>query len=352
MDNKSYLKLSESSIRKVPLCTYDEFIFIVNGKEFKTSRIISDLLSPKICKLHLNDPTISQYIINTKHQGDFSQILRLVNFERQDFSYDDIHFIKEILENLNNESIIYQKAPIKITTQNIFDLLSKHQKIPDFFSEQIDDEIDFLSSHFDELFEYSEQYQKLQLLNLDIIERIINNPKLRLVDEDQLLAVINYLYSIDSTFSILYEYVEFKTASANSMKEFINVFDINDINASTWKSLSKRLEKEVKERKSATNHYLKLLQKESPSNEQSNVKHPSVDPFSIFENQRSDDDPFAVRDLHENDPFNDGMQNVDDPFADGMHNENDPFADSSASSDDPFAAIMTHPNDPFSTSVM
>ena len=99
MDNKSYLKLSESSIRKVPLCTYDEFIFIVNGKEFKTSRIISDLLSPKICKLHLCDPTISQYSISTKYQGDFSLILNLTSFEKQEYSVDDFFFHKRDSRN-------------------------------------------------------------------------------------------------------------------------------------------------------------------------------------------------------------------------------------------------------------
>lgn len=69
MDDKSFIQLSASRVKDLPFQTYDEFIFIVNGKEFKTTRIISDLISPKICQLHLNDPTISQYTMKTKHKG-------------------------------------------------------------------------------------------------------------------------------------------------------------------------------------------------------------------------------------------------------------------------------------------
>ena len=63
----SKMQLKTSCILTVPFQTYDaDFSFIVNGEEFKTSRFISDLLSPTICKMHLNDPTVDTYIINTK----------------------------------------------------------------------------------------------------------------------------------------------------------------------------------------------------------------------------------------------------------------------------------------------
>lgn len=78
--NKVLLK--PSSISAVPLQTYDkDFSFVVNGKEFKTSRLLSDLLSPIICKIQLNDPTIDTFIINTNQNGDFSHFLQLTNFE-------------------------------------------------------------------------------------------------------------------------------------------------------------------------------------------------------------------------------------------------------------------------------
>ena len=63
----SIIKLLPTSILNVPLPKYDnDFTFIVNGKEFLTNRITADLLSPKICKIHFDDPTIKSFTINTK----------------------------------------------------------------------------------------------------------------------------------------------------------------------------------------------------------------------------------------------------------------------------------------------
>lgn len=76
------IQLKISSILQVPLHLYEnDFTFIVNGKKFKTNRIVSDLLSPKISRNHSTDATIDSFTINTRHRGDFSVILDLVNFK-------------------------------------------------------------------------------------------------------------------------------------------------------------------------------------------------------------------------------------------------------------------------------
>lgn len=47
-----------------------DFEFIVNGQLYKTSRFIADILSPKVRELHLVDPTIDEFCINTKMLDD------------------------------------------------------------------------------------------------------------------------------------------------------------------------------------------------------------------------------------------------------------------------------------------
>lgn len=47
MENNSQIKLNTACLLNVPLHAYNkDFSFIVNGEEIKTSRLISDLLSP------------------------------------------------------------------------------------------------------------------------------------------------------------------------------------------------------------------------------------------------------------------------------------------------------------------
>lgn len=50
------IKLHTGCSINIPFQNYEkDFSFIVNGKEFKTTKFIADMLSPKISKYHLND---------------------------------------------------------------------------------------------------------------------------------------------------------------------------------------------------------------------------------------------------------------------------------------------------------
>ncbi|KAK8849948.1 hypothetical protein M9Y10_018541 [Tritrichomonas musculus] len=130
MSQTNQIQLKISSILNVPLQIYDsDFSFIVNGKEFKTSRLISELISPNICKIHLSDPTIDSITINTNEQGDFSHFLQLATFNKIDIQPNELEFIKEIVDILGSENLIITEEldPTEITLDNIFPLVKKHE---------------------------------------------------------------------------------------------------------------------------------------------------------------------------------------------------------------------------------
>ncbi|KAK8883939.1 hypothetical protein M9Y10_043041 [Tritrichomonas musculus] len=129
------IKLQTDSVIHVPFQNYQkDFTFIVNSERFKTSTLAADLLSQKISKIHLSDPTINEFLINTEIQGDFNKILKLINFESQQFSEEDLPFITEVIETLEiNKIFIEIKSEFEneeITLDNIFPRLKKHQKHP------------------------------------------------------------------------------------------------------------------------------------------------------------------------------------------------------------------------------
>ena len=93
------LQLNTASIVNVPLQTYqEEFTFIINGKRFQATRLISDLLSPKISRMHAVDPTIETFCITTTQKGDFSYLLKLSNFQIQSIPDDILPFVSEVSE--------------------------------------------------------------------------------------------------------------------------------------------------------------------------------------------------------------------------------------------------------------
>ena len=136
----------------------DDFSFIVNNKKFKTTRLIADLISPTISKLHLIDPTINNFTIKTNKQGDFLNILNLVDFQKKQISEKEFPFFFEVAEILGNESFEYQieQENIEINSNNVFTLINKHEKYQKIYYEFYSKEVDFISSHFYELCEDKE----------------------------------------------------------------------------------------------------------------------------------------------------------------------------------------------------
>lgn len=246
MSEKTQIKLKKSSILKVPIEKYDnDFTFIVNGQEFKTSRLQAELLSTKICQNHLIDPTLNKIIINTKVSGDFSKILKLINFEEKSFSTEEIPFISEIFQILDIDSIkiINSTEEKERDINTIFELINKHENYEIFYSDPLKEDIDFISSHFYEL--NDEKIKNFCKLKTSTIEKIIGHSKLRLNTEDQLLNIINQLYKTDSANSFLYCFVDFLNVSVETISEFLRIFDINDITNETWESISTRLLQDI-----------------------------------------------------------------------------------------------------------
>lgn len=249
----SKIQIKPSCILNVPLKMYsDDFSFIVNGKEFKTSRIISDLLSPRICQIHTNDPTVDRYEINTQHSGDFSHILDLFNFKQNNLPESELPFILEVIENLDNEFIEYDEVKQEdLSIDNVLERLKKHEKYKKIYSNVFSSEIEFIASHFSEICTGHEE--ELLKLSIESVEEIVKSKNLQIETEDELVRFLNVLYNKDHGCAPLYGSVLFENVSSEMMKEFISIYDASDMTCETWKSLSKRLELQTQKNEKLVN---------------------------------------------------------------------------------------------------
>ena len=231
------LKLTTQSFLTVPFQNYEkDFTFIVNNKEYKTNKIIADILSPVICRIHLNDPTFNEYKIDTKEEGDFNNILNLIKFECIQIPIEEILFVIEVTEILQTKvkSTFYNRQNISI--DNVLDLIKTHEKCFILYQDQLRDEIEFAASHFSQIIE--EQNEELKSMSLTALELIISNENLILSSEDQLLEFINELYISNENFSILYEYVYFLNVTKKPMTEFLSNLQFDDLNKNIWYNIS------------------------------------------------------------------------------------------------------------------
>lgn len=215
----SSIKLETTAIIHVPIRNYEQdFTFIINNEPFKTSRLVADLLSPKISKYHITDPTINEYKINTTSKGDFNMIINLVQFNKITLRDEDLPFMVEIIENLETtpESILFEtNTPVdnddEFNISNVIQRLQEHLKFPHFYSNQISIEIDSISENFYRT--SAEDKERICTLGFKTISRIINNSKLQIESEDDVVEMINKLYSENSKFVQLYSYVLFCNVS-------------------------------------------------------------------------------------------------------------------------------------------
>lgn len=263
------IKLQADSIFQVPIQIYpNDFTFIVNGKQIETNKITADLLSTKISKLHQADPTLSEYFITTKSKGSFQSILNLLNFKEHEISEDEIPFISEIIQDLCIEKFDVNIQNEEISLNNVFELISKHDKNRFLFSTNLSLEVDFLSEHFYELDQSNEK--KLFDLSESTIKRIILNDKIRLNSEDQLFEFIQNLCNYNPEFYWLHEHVYFKHLSEDSIRNFFNAFKFEYMTSGIWGSLSKRFTNEKDEPNSE--RYKKIVKGIQISKEPNNLK--------------------------------------------------------------------------------
>lgn len=242
------MQLKTSCILNIPFQSYaNDFSFIVNGEEFKTSRIVSDLLSPKICQIHKTDPTFSEITINTYNQGHFSYFLDLINFHKINPPKDELLFMREVIELLGNDSIVFNFPNIKleITLENVFSLIQNHKKF--VFNKRIEKLIEFMASHFSEL--CNKHKEELSALDIGILEKIMSNRHFQISDEDELINFINFLYKFDSKYSILYEHINFLNVTEKSILNFIEIFDMNDMTGEIWSKICVLINKMTKKSK-------------------------------------------------------------------------------------------------------
>ena len=260
MSLESKLQLSTSSILKVPLSNYfKDFSFIVNGKEFKTNRFISNILSPIICKIHSSDQTFDIFPIKTHHKGDFNYILKLINFKENMIPKSQLPFIIEIIEALGNDSLKNQlrKEIIEISIDDTILKINKLDENSDYSLHQA--EIDIISSHFYELCD--EQEEKLLSLPIQALYQVLKSDKLNLHSEDQLFEFINKLYSRDSAYSILYETIIFENIAPELIHQFLTIFQYENLTGELWLRLSSRLENQKTEKVELKERYRQEMEK-------------------------------------------------------------------------------------------
>lgn len=223
----------------------NNFKFIVNGTEYPTNKFSASLLSPIASTLITNNPSLDSFEINTTDsRGDFQFILNLINCREHEINNNDKEFICEVLEILKNSSIKIELNSnySTITYENVFSHFLDDLRYPHYYKEIIEKDIKVISQNMYQIIKKENEKRILTEIDINFLEKIVNNPNLRLKSEDQLLEFVNYLYNINHEYSVLYRYVQFLFCSSATLKIFLDRFSFYDMDQNIWNQVKELLE--------------------------------------------------------------------------------------------------------------
>jgi hypothetical protein len=230
--------LSAKGLGNLPRNVYEnDFTFVVGDSQYCCPSVVACFLSPRICDLQRNDPTIQEFHIDTPDPNhSFESILKLCSGSGLPFRRNDA-FVRLISHELGNGELY------EAITANLTDELSVENVIARLrFSFELGDgcapEIEFCSSHFCEL-----EAEDLRSLPFALFSAIISRKSILLADEDSFYSIIHSRICDDSDFFSLFEYVRFEYLSSASIHSFIELMNesINRMTIGLWGSVCRRL---------------------------------------------------------------------------------------------------------------
>ena len=241
MNNQA--KIGINNIQRINFEKFDkDFSFIVNGKCFKTNSFVACILSPNISKMFQENMHLSYYEINTEDDGDFNQIIKYGEMKSINIKEDEQPYFANVMKILgnNNEFLQFSK---EFQEEISFENVTRRIQIKKELGVDFNNEITFISNNFH--YFCTNSPESIITLDIDIIEQIISNNQLKLFNEDELFNIVLKLYIKSKEYSSLFSFVVFMNLSTESIREFIQNFDINDINISIWKNIISRLEQDI-----------------------------------------------------------------------------------------------------------
>jgi hypothetical protein len=226
------LCLSSPAIKSIVIDKIQaDFEFVVGDQAYKCSRILAECLSPRICLSHSVDPSIAEYVVETRDFNDkFRLFLSLgsgstirvtqANFDfllslSREFGNPNLYI--SLMKHFNGEFICSQ-----LHDSTTLDLLN-------------DDLVDRISSNFHEL-----MMSDIEAIPSSVLFHILSNNLLIISSEDELFSYISSLIVSDSEYLNFLQFVRFEYLSSESISCFLSSLP-DLIDCRLWESISRRL---------------------------------------------------------------------------------------------------------------
>jgi hypothetical protein len=230
--------LSAKGLGNLPRNLYEnDFKFIVGDTEYRCPSFVACFLSPRICSLQRNDPTIREFHLDAPDPNHyFESILNLCTGVHSHFPRNE-PFVRQISCTLWNAELYESISGTlggDLTIETVIDRIRFQIEV----GETCESEIAFCASHLYEL-----ESKDLCSLPSEVFSAIISHKSIRLKDEDSFYSMIHSRICEDRSFASLLEFVRFEYLSAESIRSFIEFMNesFDRMTIGIWASVCRRL---------------------------------------------------------------------------------------------------------------
>jgi hypothetical protein len=233
-------RLSSAGIKQIPITRFpNDFCFVVGDASYECSSVLADFLSPVIARLHILDPCLSEYTVQTiDSNSQFPSLLSLGRGSSIPIDSENGNFLLCIAREFGNSELyglVIDHLQTELRLSEVMGVLFDSEA-PEFL---LENSIEFLASHFREL-----NRSIIETLPFEAFRSVISHPSLRLASEDDLYYQIMSLAEKEPDFHELLPLVRFEYVSAETMSRFVefSCATFDSIDHSLWEAVCCRLD--------------------------------------------------------------------------------------------------------------
>jgi hypothetical protein len=223
-----------------PSQTQNAFTFIVGNYAYRCPWFVAAFLSPQIVRLHLTDPTVSEFVIKTKDRDrEFKSIISAGRGRSVVVTERTYRVLASVASELGNLELYFAIHNLIHPTVAISTFV-EHFKDCEFVDHFPEEAIEFLSDH---LFEFDKSF--LAGLPISLLSQIFGHPSLRIESEDSLFDFVISQIESKGSHSGLLEFVRFEYLTKSTIERFVALssthFDELEMTRSLWQAIANRL---------------------------------------------------------------------------------------------------------------
>ena len=228
--------LSVSRLQQVASLDNNDFTFVVNGREYKCSRLQAVFLSQRVYRLLMSDRMIDRININIAEPGSFDEIMGLMYGQPIFITPENQLFFACCAHELENDELMETLVQFVLGKETNMSNVISHIKLKHEAHMDCQQESDFVAAHFCDM-----DFDRLAMLSSSELEQVVASSELTLESEDQLFSVIHRLIKKKGkSYAALLRYVKFQFLEKRNLKKFLGCVFPDYIEA-VWDSIGEFL---------------------------------------------------------------------------------------------------------------